>query len=250
MKNKIICLFLIIFVNSFCAFALEIPELTAPVVDKAGVLSSTEFTEINDFLLNLDATTNIQMAVLIIPSLKGESLEEYSWEVAEAWALGDAEKDSGALLLVSINDRKLRIEVGYGLEGTLTDMKCGYIIRDVIAPYFQSEDYGTGILDGLKAMAAYATNDPEMIKEAESGGSNDVLGIAVCFIPMFVFFLIVFLAAKFGRGGGFKGGTTSYGSHHSGFGGFSSGDSGFGGGGGGFSGGGGSFGGGGSSGGW
>lgn len=247
MKNKFLCLILFLCMVPLCTFALEVPELTGPVVDMAGVLSGTEFNEITDFLLNLDSTTSIQIAVLIIPSLNGESLEEYSWNVAETWQLGDAQKDSGALLLVSIHDRKLRIEVGYGLEGTLTDMKCGYIIRDIIAPYFQNEDYGSGIMDGVKAMAAYASNDPEMIEQTEGGGTNDAMGILVCLIPLFIFFLIVFTAAKFGHGTGVSGGST-YGSRTSGFGGFS--DSGFSGGGGGFSGGGGSFGGGGASGGW
>lgn len=232
--------------------ALEVPGWTGPVNDSAGVMTENEESELTVFLTELNDSTGIQMAVLTIPSLEGESIEEFSIRVAETWKLGQKDKDNGALLLVSLDDRELRIETGYGLESSLTDMKCGLIIRNVITPYFRNGDYGEGITAGIKNMAGIASGDESMVepsleREDSDIGIKSIIAASVFFI---IFFSIVSMGlishirrhGGIGGGGGFSGG---------GFGGFSGG--GFGGGGssgGGFSGGGGGFGGGGASGGW
>ena len=106
--------------------ALEVPALTGRIVDNAKIISSQDKMEISSYLKNLEDQTGIQIAVLTIKSLEGESLEEFSLRTAEKWKLGEKGKDNGALLLVALNERKIRIEVGYGLEERLTDTKCGY----------------------------------------------------------------------------------------------------------------------------
>ena len=249
--KKIIVLCFFIFYN-FNSFGLAVPSLSGPVVDKAGILSRNEFEKIENFLLDLDQKSKVQIAVLIIPSLEGESIEDYSMQVAEEWKLGDKEKDSGALLVVAVKDKKLRIEVGYGLEENLTDSRSGQIIRSFIAPQFRSGNYGEGIYDGIKAMAAYASEDESLLKEIAVSDEDDEGGF-----PHILLFLIFayLMISKFLPGGLFwifyllsrRGRASSTGSF---FGGSIGRSSGRGFSGGGFSGGGGSFGGGGASGGW
>ena len=249
--KKIIVLCFFIFYN-FNSFGLAVPSLSGPVVDKAGILSRNEFNKIENFLLDLNNRSQIQIAVLIVPSLEGESIEDYSMQVAEKWKLGDKEKDSGALLLVAVKDKKLRIEVGYGLEQNLTDSRSGQIIRNFIAPQFRSGNYGEGIYDGIKAMAAYASEDESLLKEIAVSDEDDEGGF-----PHILLFLIFayLMISKFLPGGLFwifyllsrRGRASSTGSF---FGGPIGRSSGRGFSGGGFSGGGGSFGGGGASGGW
>ena len=249
--KKIIVLCFFIFYN-FNSFGLAVPSLSGPVVDKAGILSRNEFNKIENFLLDLNNRSQIQIAVLIVPSLEGEPIEDYSMQVAEKWKLGDKEKDSGALLLVAVKDKKLRIEVGYGLEENLTDSRSGQIIRNFIAPQFRSGNYGEGIYDGIKAMAAYASEDESLLKEIAVSDEDDEGGF-----PHILLFLIFayLMISKFLPGGLFwifyllsrRGRASSTGSF---FGGSIGRSSGRGFSGGGFSGGGGSFGGGGASGGW
>ena len=233
-------------------FALTVPHLQGPVNDIAGVLSLSEKEAIESFLLNTEQSSQLQIAVLIVKSLEGESLEDYSMSVVESWKLGSKEKDSGALLFISINDRKIRIETGYGLEAHLTDAACAKIIRTVIAPAFRNRDYGSGILEGVKAMAGYALKDESLIKNAEAAGSEPQQDGGMLFAIILIVIYILFSRVS-GRGLWWlpfllltndRRSHRSFGSGRSsgsGFGGFS---------GGGYSGGGGSFGGGGASGGW
>ncbi|MDC7221101.1 MAG: TPM domain-containing protein [Spirochaetales bacterium] len=258
-----ITLTLILLLVGNSLWALRVPSLDGPVVDKAGILSSREEQELESILMAFQNQTSAQMAVLTIANLQGESLEGYSMEVAEEWQLGQADRDNGILLLVAVGDRKVRLEVGYGVEGSLTDMKSGFIIREVILPEFKQGDYYEGIKDGVLAatgivagstdisseeLAQYNLNQNTSSSRSSSGGSS---------LGFFFFIFIIFLSnmGRRGRGRGglfrmlFWGSMLNNASRRGGFGGggFSSGGS-FGGGG--FSGGGGGFGGGGASGGW
>lgn len=225
-------------------FALDVPPLKARVTDLAGVISPTERVKLEEKLYFFETKTSNQIVVLIIPSLKGESLEDYSIKVTDKWKLGDQNKENGILLLISINDRRVRIEVGYGLEGALTDLISSSIIRNEIAPGFRSGSYYSGIDAGITSIMLATRNeykaDPRKYQRSrrETGSS---FGSLIIFILFFLLFLIsgrrgrrglfwALLGASMFRGGGSGGG--------------------FGGGFGGFSGGGGGFGGGGASGGW
>jgi uncharacterized protein len=228
------------------AWAVEVPELRRYVTDMAGVLSAGEQDRIEAMLSQYDQERKQQFVVLIIPSLEGESLEDYSMRVAEKNRIGHEGVDNGLLFLVSVNDRKMRFEVGYGLEGELTDAVTSLIISDVVAPAFRSGNFAEGISAGMETAIKISTGEFTVSqssprREKKKGGN--MMGLIIFLVIMY----IIIKGNRGGRGGGiwFIGGPFGGG----GGGGFGGG--GFGGGGfGGFSGGGGGFGGGGSSGSW
>jgi uncharacterized protein len=159
-------------VASFVADAQRaIPELWGVRVhDEAGVLSSSKIQQLETQLKQHEDSTSNQIAILIIPSLDGEVLEEYSLKVAEKWQLGTKEKDNGVLLLIAVDDRKMRIEVGYGLEGPLPDITCNQIIRNEIAPEFRRNDYDAGVQAGIDAITRaiageYVVDDGSLVGE-------------------------------------------------------------------------------------
>ncbi len=129
-----------------------VPDLSGRVVDQAGILSDLAEETLTALLAAHEDTTSNQVAVLTMPSLNGETIEAFSIRVAEVWALGTAEKDNGVLLVVAVEDRALRIEVGYGLEGELPDVIAGRIIREEIVPYLREGNYERGIEAGVMAV--------------------------------------------------------------------------------------------------
>ncbi|HEY6950929.1 MAG TPA: TPM domain-containing protein [Bacteroidota bacterium] len=134
------------------AFSEDVPFLGGRVNDYAGILSSSTITELDRTLKAFEDSTSNQVVVLTINSLNGESLEEYSVNVAQTWKLGQKGKDNGVLLLVVKDDRKLRIEVGYGLEGSLTDAVCSVIIQREILPKFKKGNYNAGVKAGVASI--------------------------------------------------------------------------------------------------
>ena len=249
-------------------FSLEVPALTGPVMDLAGSISPDVQLELENYLLAVDRGSSAQIAVLTIPSLEGESLEEYAIKVSREWSLGEKGDSKGVLLLVAYEERKIRIETGYGAEGDLTDAKCGLIIRNVIAPEFKGGDYSEGIVKGVKAIAGIVA--PQMESQGYVITADDDVDPAssIAVVIFFILYFIMFtggLSTKFNslswlpwaawfirkargpRTGSQKFYDEYYGGHLRSTG---SGGSGFSSGGGGFSGHGGGFGGGGASGGW
>jgi len=134
------------------ASALDVPPLTGRIVDLARVLPAHDTDQLTAQLKAHEDKTGNQVAVLIIPSLEGESVEEYSHRVATTWKLGQKGTDNGVLLLIALKERKLRIEVGYGLEGTLTDLRSAHIIRDEMVPQFRNGDIPAGVRAGTQAI--------------------------------------------------------------------------------------------------
>ena len=244
-KLKFLSIISLFFVLVSSAFGLEVPELTNPIVDNASLISDGVETNINNKLEELSNSTGIQLGILTIPTLEGEVLESYSMKVVENWKLGSTEKDTGVLLLIALEERSIRIEVGYGLEGVLTDTKCGLIIRNVIAPEFRNGNYQAGIVNAVNNMVGLVKGDESLVSKRvlneSSGDSSAFIFMGIVLLYGFIFVMAVVTSKKRGpRTGTTR--TTPY-VHHvpRNFGG---------GGGGGFSGGGGSFGGGGASGGW
>ncbi len=160
------------------AYALAVPSLTARVNDYAGVLSPATRQQLEYVLAELEKSDSTQIAVLIIPSLEGENLEDFSLKVVEKWQLGQKNLDNGALLLIAKNDRKLRIEVGYGLEGVLTDLKSSRIIRDIITPQFRNGNFDQGVIDGISAMIAVVRGEfsEEQAENSGQGSQGDMAG--------------------------------------------------------------------------
>lgn len=196
--QKFLCFLLVLGFFVLPAFSLDVPKLETPIMDKADVINSSDERDLNQKLTNLSNETGIQVAVLTISSLEGEALESYSMKVVEDWKLGQKGVDNGVLLLVSIGDRELRIETGYGVEGDLTDTKCGLIIRNVITPHFQDGDYSKGIVQGVTAIvenvAVNFSENSENPIVLEDDDSDDWEGFLV--VGIFVaFFSIVMISA-------------------------------------------------------
>jgi len=159
------------------AAALEVPPLKGRVNDRASLLSPQAASLLEALLKAHEDSTANQVALLTIPSLGGENLEEFSMRVAEAWKLGQAKEDNGVLLLVARDDREMRIEVGGGLEGALPDITCGRIIRSEMVPRFREGDYEGGLLRGVGAVLAaiggtYAPAAAGEVEEPEAPGSG------------------------------------------------------------------------------
>ena len=125
------------------------PPLVGRVVDQTGTLGSGDVATLNQTLRSFEARKGSQIAVLIVPSTEGEAIEQFSLRVAETWKIGRKKIDDGALMVVAKNDRRLRIEVGYGLEGALTDVTSKRIIDEIITPKFKSGDFAGGISAGV-----------------------------------------------------------------------------------------------------
>ena len=193
MKVKYLVVFLALFCCALPLSALEVPPLSAPVTDLAGVLTAEQVERLNDLLLDYETETSNQFALLIIPSLEGEVLESYSIEVAGAWALGQADKDNGLLLLVTLAERRMRIEVGYGLEGVLTDAFCGRVIDHTIVPYFKKEQYFEGITAGLLGLIRQTGEEfsPDPGLEPAEAEFTDRFGAYLFLILPFLMILIV-----------------------------------------------------------
>lgn len=156
------------------SFSLAIPASPeARVNDYAGILSEDTKAAVEAYLADLESRTGIQVVVAAFPSLEGESLEDYSIRLAEKWKIGRKGKDNGVILVIFKQERKLRIEVGYGLEDKLPDATASYIIRNVIAPYFKAGDYDSGVRAGVQAIAKTISGESTGEVETPSGTSGE-----------------------------------------------------------------------------
>ena len=175
-----------------------------PVVDLAGIIETDAETKLNRYLKDLEAQTGTQMAILTINSLEGQVLEEFSIDIAHSqWKLGQKRKDNGVLFVIALNDRKYRIEIGYGLEGLLPDSLIGSIGRQYLVPYFKKGHYSTGIYAAAVVMANEIARDAGVeisglpaVKTAYSGqkGKKSRGGVGAIFsLIIFVIMVILFI---------------------------------------------------------
>lgn len=239
--------FVLLLVSAVAAFGFNFPTLTGRIVDQANIVSTETRQAIEPKLADLKTKSGIQLVVATVTSLEGQEIEPYANELFRTWKLGEKDKNNGVLLLVAPNEHRVRIEVGYGLEGTLTDALSKVIITNAITPRFKTGDFNGGIARGVDDIITVLTTDaaewqqrPSLrLDSAQSGGPPNWLIVAavVIFLGMFITWpgfrwfvlnlaLNILLSSGSSRGSGSSGG------------------------GGGFSGGGGSSGGGGASGSW
>jgi len=170
--------------------ALEVPRLTGRINDTAALLSPQTKSELETLLKQFEATDSTQIVVLTIPSLEGDVLEDFSLRVVEAWEIGQKGSDNGALLLVARDERKLRIEVGYGLEGSLTDLVSGRIISGEIVPRFKQGDFDAGIRAGVIAMVSAVRGEYTASTAASTAKNKQSDPFGLIFLLIFGFSFI------------------------------------------------------------
>lgn len=225
----------------------EFPELTGRVVDQAEILSPEVEARLGKMLQTHEQASTEQVVVVTLPNLQGFPIEDFGYQLGRHWGIGQEGEDNGALLIVAKEERKIRIEVGYGLEGRLTDADSSVIINRIITPAFRQGDFQVGIFNGAAAMIQVLGGEPMAVPQGQTTGvaqekPNAGMVALLFFIMMAVVFFIGSRGGRGGRGGAALLGAALLGGAMGGRGG------GFGGGG--FGGGGGGFGGGGASGGW
>ncbi|MBZ0111020.1 MAG: TPM domain-containing protein, partial [Thermoanaerobaculia bacterium] len=149
-----------LWVASVASFALDVPFLSGRVMDEADLLSPNVEVELENRLEGLEQATGAQVVVLTLPSLEGEVIEDYALRVAETWRLGQEQRDNGLLLLIAPQERRLRIEVGYGLEGVVPDILAARVMDELIQPRFRTGDFDGGTRAGVEALAKLIEGDP------------------------------------------------------------------------------------------
>ncbi|OGV52188.1 MAG: hypothetical protein A2X49_05805, partial [Lentisphaerae bacterium GWF2_52_8] len=175
------------FLPFFAAKAeLPVPTLAGRVTDLAGILSDTDKSHVEDAILALEKASGGQMAILIIPSLEGDSLESFSIRVAEKWKIGYKGKDDGAILIVSRDDRKIRLEIGYGWEGQVNDARAGDIIRGM-GPFFKEGNYAGGFLYAVGKLSQFLGGGPAPDLGKSSETKRSVLAFFAFFVLVVIF---------------------------------------------------------------
>lgn len=163
---------------------VPVPTLASRVTDLTGTLDAAARQSLESRLAELEKAKGSQLAVLLVPTTQPETIEQYGLRVAEAWKLGRKGVDDGVLLLVAKDDRTLRIEVGYGLEGALPDAVTKRVIEEIIVPRFKSGDFPGGIDAGVNALIDLINGEPlpEAKKSGDSGSFDDIISMAMVFI--------------------------------------------------------------------
>ncbi len=230
------CCLLAQFMPFSAVAALDVPSLVSRVNDAAGMISPQAEAALEAKLADLEKNESTQVVILTVPSLEGEPIEDFSIKVAEAWKIGQKGVDNGVLFLVSRDDHKVRIEVGYGLEGRLTDLLAGRIVQNEVTPAFKAGQFDAGFQRGVDAILLAVRGEYKAAPAKENGSSPSVALILL--IILFIYFLSQISRGSRGggpmifgggQGGGFYGGGGGFGD--GGGGGFSGGGGGFGGGG-------------------
>lgn len=243
MRILLAALLVIILVPVVHAADLQFPKLSGRVVDEAGLLDDSSKAALETKLAEYENGTTNQVVIVTLKSLQGREIEEYGYQLGRHWGIGQKDKNNGVLFIVAPNERAVRIEVGYGLEGILTDANSSLIINQIVLPQFKQQNYQQGILDGTNAILSVLGGESLAVTEQVQGVD---IGAIVFIILMIILFIMRSRSVHLpiGHSGDWVSRSSGWSSRDSG--GWSSGGSS----GGGFSGGGGSFGGGGASGRW
>lgn len=187
--------FALVAVMATGALALDVPPYQGRVTDLANMISPATKQAIETRLAELERSDSTQVAVLTVPSLEGDSIEDFSIRVADAWKVGQKDADNGVIFIVSKADRKIRIEVGYGLEGVLTDVLAGQIVVNVIGPQFKAGDFDAGFLDGVTAIAGAVRG--EYTAAPTKRGSRSRRGVLpLIVVPMILFIMLTEMFGK------------------------------------------------------
>ncbi len=219
---------------SLPAQCFEIPTLTGPVMDEVGLLNANTKAQLVNSLLNLRKEQNVQLQVYVVKSLQGEEIESAAIKIFDKWKLGEEKTDKGLLFLIAPNEKRMRIEVGQGLEGDIPDVIAKRIIADVVKPYFQRREFNLGIVQGVSALRTYIGNpdaklDAGQVQETQAAEKAQkktgmfwviLIGIGIWLIifmlnPTLALYLL-FSMMRGGGGGGGGGGWSGGGGKSSG----------------------------------
>ena len=203
-RAKVLLLALFLCWTQAALAEVAVPQLVGRVVDQTNTLNASYIDTLNQRIHSFEQRKGSQIAILIVPTTQPETIEQYSIRVAETWKIGRKKIDDGALLVIAKNDHKLRIEVGYGLEGALTDVTARRIIDEVIAPRFKEGDFAGGIGDGLTRMIGVINGEPLPAPKPEASHGQNVDWISGLsdfwpFILVGALMIGSFLRAVFGR---------------------------------------------------
>jgi len=201
MKNLLLFFILLSFgsINIAAAKVQDIPALNSRITDTTGLLDTAQLSRIEQILTTFEQEKGSQVAVLIVATTQPEALEEYSMRVVEKWKLGRKKVDDGVLLLIAQQDRKIRIEVGYGLEGAVTDLSAGRIINEYITPEFRRGNFYQGVLAGVNKITELIKGEALPPPTTNQGSTDNDPG---AILPLMIFgssFLSMFLAPLLGR---------------------------------------------------
>ena len=198
-KAAIAGLLALLCIATFAVADVAVPQLTGRVVDRTSTLSADQIASLEATLKAFEDRKGSQIAVLIVPTTSPETIEQFSIRVADAWKVGRKKIDDGAILVVAKDDRALRIEVGYGLEGVLTDVTAKRIIDEIIVPKFRNGDFAGGIVDGTDRMLKVIDGEPLPAPKPER---TDAYGDIGSSLPVLVFGVLIvggFLRRVLGR---------------------------------------------------
>lgn len=174
----------------------SVPTLSTPVEDLGGFFTEEERLSLEEKIIRLQSETGVQAQILTVPSLKGESIESYSIRVVESWKLGDQGKDNGLLFTMSRDERKVRLEVGSGLEGEITDYEAYQILHKIMIPLFKKEEYYRGVQKALDYSQALMVKDPEAIAKLKPLPIKNSLGAGAFYLFVLTFFLGTLISSR------------------------------------------------------
>lgn len=208
---------LVILCGAAVISAAEVPKLKGPINDYAEVIPDEQEAKIRDFLLAQEKETSNQIVILTVKSLDGETIEVFAEKVFRTWKLGKADKDNGVLIVHSTDDRQMRIEVGHGLEGVLTDGLSGQIIRREMTPYFKKGAFGDGHMAAVVAIDQAIRGEYKAEADISTGGVVAIIVVIVIIVILFLIIrvdgdplLLVILSCISNSSGGGRGGGGGY----------------------------------------
>lgn len=191
MKNKI--LLLLLFALLITTVVSAFPSPTNYVTDTANVIDSQTESQLNSLINNFEKNTTVEIVILTIDTLDGEPIEDYAVKLFEDWGIGKKDINNGLLILVAVQDHEYRIEVGYGLEGTIPDSLAGRIARENMVPYFKEDNYGEGIYSATLEYMSYIEGDPFVVSQYQDSSddySSEDLGTFKILFPIFVVIIL------------------------------------------------------------
>jgi uncharacterized protein len=191
MKRWLFLLIFFLWCLPYSAYGLEVPRLQGYVNDYAGMISPPAKSKIEEALGAFEQSDSTQIVILTIPSLEGEDIENFGIKVGDTWKIGQKGKDNGAILIVSKQERKIRIEVGYGLEGKLTDLMSGRIIDGVIKPRFKEGDFDRGFITGVSAIIDATRGEFRTERRPAQRGQKGISPFLTIFLFFAIFTLIL-----------------------------------------------------------